>query len=205
MIKEISAQLAHNLGNRLEVDTEQVEIYAYGLEILIGVLLNVTVLFTLAGLLDLVYPTLLVLAACAVLRMPGGGAHMNAYHHCFIMGIILLLSLAALSTLDIPLPGQMVLLGLIAVVALYCIVFLVPAGTEKKNFTQPEVRRKQKLITASFFFIWLVSVLFSMNQGYNHSALALTLGAGAAVFAMTPPGYKAIASLDQALSRLERR
>lgn len=199
MVKGLSFRLAYSLGNRLHADADDVEVYAYGLEILFCSLIKLTLLFSLALVFHLVLPTLLVLVAWMGFRVPGGGAHMESYSHCLSIGLVILLTLAGLSTIDLSGLWQLALLVMATILALICIIRWVPAGTEKKQIRQAENRRKQKLETSWFLLLWLTSVVLLMVLGYSHSALALILGACGGLSFITPPGYVALEWLDQIL------
>lgn len=205
MVKGLSLRLAHNLGNNLQADRDDIEVYAYGLEILLCSLIKLALLLSLAMLFHIFLPTLLVLAAWIGFRVPGGGAHMESYTHCLSTGLVILLTLAALSALDLSLAGQLTLLVITTILAFVCILRWVPAGTAKKQIRQADNRRKQKRETAVFLLVWLISVSCLMALGYSHFSLALILGGGGALCVITPAGYRAMGWLDQTMYKLERR
>jgi len=205
LVKKLSLRLAHSLGKRLQADTDDVEVYAYGLEIMLCSLIKLVLLFSLAIILHLVWSTFLVLIAWSAFRVPGGGAHMESYRHCLSTGLIILLVLAALSTLDLSLSWQLTFLILTMILAITCIIRWVPAGTEKKQIIQTANRRKQKRETTVVLLLWFLSVACLITLGYSHTALPLILGAGGGLCLITPSGYRALGWLDQILFQVEGR
>lgn len=205
MVKELSLRLAHSLGNNLQADGDDIEVYAYGLEILLCSLIKLVLLLSLALVLHILFPTLLVLAAWVGFRVPGGGAHMESYTHCLSTGLVILLALAALSTYNLSFHWLLALLVMTTILALVCIIRWVPAGTEKKQIRQADKRRKQKLETSGFLTLWLVSVVCLIAFGCSHYALPMILGACGGLYAITPIGYRTLGWLDQNMTNIERR
>lgn len=204
LLKELSIKMAHNLGSKLQT-YDDIEVYAYGLEILLYSLINLIVLFSLAVVSNLLLPVLLVFIAWICFRIPGGGTHMTSYRHCLCTGVIAVLILARLSLINTPIYLQSVLLILTSFLALICIILWVPAGTSKKQILTKENRTKQKRETTITFLLWFISIISLMILGYGQSALALVLGAFGGLYAITPVGYRSLGWLDHNISIIERR
>lgn len=201
MIKALSLNIARGIASQLQNNEKQIEIYAYGMEILLGSLIKITLLIVLAFLLHILPHTLLVLVAFAGFRIPGGGVHLHTYARCLTVGLVLLLGLALTAT--ILSPGETIvfvtLIGaaLLAVVTIIC---WVPAGTDKKQFTNPEIIQDNKVKTAVFAVIWFLTSLLLMHNQHLDFAFALALGAVASLFFITPWGYFIMNRVDQLLS-----
>lgn len=205
MVKELAIRLALNLGEKLQVDDDEIEVYAYGLEILLCSIVKILFLFGLAIFFHLFLPTLLVLLGWIAFRVPGGGAHMETYSHCLSTGLFIMLGLALLSTVEIDLYGQLVLWFFTTILALVCIVRWVPAGTSKKQVLLATNRRKQKVATSKSLFVWFILVLYMVVLGFGHSAQALALGACGGLYGITPIGYRSLEWLDRSITKMERR
>lgn len=205
MVKALSVRLGHKLGQSLQANNDEIEVYSYAFELLLCGLIEILFLFFFALLFGIFTNTLLVFLAFAGFRIPGGGAHMQTYMHCVIKGLVLQLTFAYLSTFYMPIEVIIALFGLMILLALTTIIFWVPAGTEKKPIDKPADRRKQKMETFIFLSIWLTVTVFLLFWGYHQYALAFIFGAFIALFNITPAGYLAAARLDKILYILEGR
>lgn len=201
MIKALSLNIARGIACQLQNDETQVEIYAYGMEILLGTFIKMALLILISALLHILPYTLLVLASFAGFRLPGGGVHLHTYARCLVAGLVLILGLAlAAAVLS---PGETVVLitmvgaALLAVVTITC---WVPAGTDKKQFTDPVIIQGNKVKTEVFALIWFISCLLLMHHKHLDFAFALALGAVASLFFITPWGYFFMSRLDQLLA-----
>lgn len=206
MIKLLSCKIASNIGRQLQSSTEEVEVYAYGLQTFLNNVLELILLFLLAWGLGLLTPAFLVLTAFALIRVPGGGAHLKTFPRCLIAGLIVILGLAKLSQLM----AWNIQTGLFAVIVLTVaglgiVKAWVPAGTEKKRVTAPAEIKQQKRIT---FFTLLVNSLLAagcLNSGYAHEANAIILGMFCGLWVITPWGYMLFHTLDHGMDLIERR
>ncbi len=201
MIKALSLNIARGIASQLQNNEKHIEIYAYGLEILLGVLINLILLVVMAIPLHILPHTLLVLAAFAGFRLFGGGVHLHTYARCLTVGLIMILGLAL--TAAILSPGETIVFVILigaALLAVVTIICWVPAGTDKKQFTDPEIIQGNKVKTAVFAVIWFLSSLFLIKDQHLDFAFALALGAVASLFSITPWGYFIMNRLEQLLA-----
>jgi len=100
-------------------------------------------------------------------------------------------------------------MGLFAITfagAIICIIFWVPAGTDKKRNTDLKIRKKQKIKTLWVVAIWAIVVGCLGLLGQYPYIRAVIYGAVGALFLISPIGYGLLASLDNTLNKfLERR
>jgi len=203
MVKALSITLAQALGSQLQSDKAQVEIYAYGMEILLGALIKLILLIIISLIMNILPFTMLVLAAFACFRIPGGGVHLSTYGRCLSAGLLLILGLAKISE-SLFLSAEELLLAVIltGIIAIITIILWIPAGTEKKVFTDPEIIKGQKVKTAFFMMIWLTAISLLMFFNLYDFVLAVVLGALAGLFFITPPGYLIMKRLDNILAEI---
>lgn len=201
MLQTVSMKIALALGSQLHSNREQVEVYAYGLQILLGSALKIVLLVLISIFLNILPYTLLVLAAFVMLRIPGGGVHLNSYSRCLTVGLILILGLAKAAE-SWPISQSALLAAVVAVLvlALLIIILWVPAGSEKKRFTDPQIIKSQKIKTAASLLIWWSVSIILIFYGFTQYGLALTLGALLAILFISPPGYYIMHKLEKILS-----
>ncbi|MGI6469664.1 MAG: accessory gene regulator B family protein [Syntrophomonadaceae bacterium] len=206
MIKHLSWKIASHLGQNLQTSPAEVEVYAYGLESLFNNLLELLLLFLLAWATDLLLPCFLVLTAFALIRVPGGGAHLSTFPRCLTASLLVMLSMAKLSEMiSWPASAALALILVLTGMGLGIIKAWVPAGTEKKMVTAPEEIKQQKRITTGTLLVGSMAALGLVYSGYLEQANAMILGSLCGLFVITPWGYKLFHILDQGIDRLERR
>ena len=202
MIQKGAAYLAKFMGRQLQVTDNQVEVYSYGLEILLGSIVKFVLLVISALLLHILSLTMLVLLTFAGFRIVGGGVHLSTYNRCLVVGVALILALAKLSTLKVNDSLLIIAFVMVALFAIYTVIRCVPAGTEKKVISNKADRKKQKLETGLFSVIWMLVFMWFLRNGYSNYSLALILGASGSLFLITPGGYRMMAYLERSLDQL---
>lgn len=206
MIKTLSMRIASNLGFQLQSSTAEVEVYAYGLESFFNNFFAVVLLFFIAWGLHLFIPTLFVVAAFGLIRVPGGGAHLKTYPRCLISSLSAMLILAKLSTIVQPVETWTLLLGAAALFAGFGVVKAwVPAGTEKKMVTDPAQIKQQKYITSATLLTAILAASWCIYRGFSGQCLAVIMGSMWGLFIITPLGYQLFHILDQGLDFILRR
>lgn len=205
MIKGVSDRLARELGGQLQVSQDQVEVYSYGLQIIIGMIIKVFVIISLSFMFGILEEVLIFSLFFISLRRYGGGVHLSTYSRCLLMGTLMILSLSKIATINISVNNLVITIVLVLLLGCYCIIKWVPSGTEKKVIKDVRNRNKQKIKTAIVIVLWLVSVGLLINANLMGYAFASTLGVLSSFFLLTPMGYRVIKSLDVSLDKLERR
>lgn len=201
MLSTISNHIASYLGKNLESDQVKIEIYAYGLEILLGAAIKLLIILALAWTLNALNTTLILLVTYAALRWFGGGAHMSTYLKCLLLGTTLIVGMGSLSQFNL---GTHLLANL-SMLTLAFAVFVcfrwAPGDTEKKPISAREIRLRQKGKMAVMIAVWGFANLYMLRYSFNTYALAMNLGCISSVFFITPWGYKALALLDKLSKR----
>ncbi|MCF8023489.1 MAG: accessory gene regulator B family protein, partial [Clostridiales bacterium] len=186
MIKVFAQKIAVTMGAWLQVDRDRIEVFAYGLEIILGIIVQFLILIWLSLILNNFITTMVSLVAFASLRYFGGGVHLSTYYRCLIVGTSLLLALGKLSTIDISLEVLKVFSILAFLIGTFIIFRWVPAGTEKKQIKDKRTRRQQKIKTL-FVLIMLFAVTWILIiQKLNAGAFAVVLGLVGSLFLITP-------------------
>jgi len=200
MISSICRKTAEALGKELDANNDQVEVYAYALEILLGTTLKLVLIILLATIFDILITTLIFLFTLAIFRWLGGGVHLSTYLRCLLVGLSLVLGMGYVSSLEVDRLYIVCLFLLSLLVAIYVIVKWVPAGTDKKKVTEIEKRLKKKKESIFALIVWSIGVIACINSNLYSYALAAILGSVFSSFLMMPAGYQFIGSLDNLLA-----
>ena len=196
-MKRLSKELAVILGKTINADQDDVDIYAYSLEVLLGTVLEIALIILLAFLTNILTTTVICLAVFSSIRFFGGGVHCSTYLRCLVTANFLMLGLGKLATLPVS-QGLLSSLLLAALLfSLYAVIEWVPAGTEKKVITDIPIRLKQKKKVGLLLVFWLGIAVIVMKNQINPAALAIALGILSSVFLISPVGYKTVKALEK--------
>ncbi|MFZ7103429.1 MAG: accessory gene regulator ArgB-like protein [Peptococcaceae bacterium] len=205
MIKSISARLAGWLGKQLAAKEEELEVYAYGLEIMLGGIFKIGLLLLIAGQLNILGTTILCTVGFVGIRFFGGGVHLCTYTRCLAGSISVLLVLGKIAAYKLSLSILWLCILITAILGVYSIIKWVPAGTRKKTVTDSGLRIKQKIKTFVLLTVYLVITLVFVLYQLVSLAFSLVFGVLAGLFLLTPSGYFFMQSLDNLLDLLDQK
>lgn len=197
--RQAAAILADMPGNRWHVD-----ILAYGLEIIIGSLINLILIFILAFWLDTLWTTAFCLISYITFRRLCGGVHLETWTRCLCTGVFLMVGLGWLAGYTVSWAMLYSLSGLAFITGGYAVYKWVPAPG-RKTIRDTDTISKQKLKALQVLLFWAVADIILSFLGYRHLALALVYGILASSFLITPWGYWVMQTLDNILNLLLRR
>jgi len=204
MVKILSKKIAYKLGSELKSNSEEMDIFVYGLEIIFGGFFKFLAIVLSSYLLGSIKTTMICLISYIPFRHYGGGVHFNSYGKCFTIGLIMFILLGKLSMISIELYILIVLIILSHLFIFYGIIRWVPAGTHKKQITNPQIRTLQKIKTFIVSILWSVTIfLFMFSDLYNY-VFASVLGGFFSMFFISPSGYRTIHTLDGILNKFKK-
>lgn len=202
MLHTMAENYARKLGDKLNSDDKQIEIYTYGLETSLITSASLAVVLFLAHTLAILPTTLLALAVFAVFRCVGGGAHLSTYPRCFVLSTCLMLGQGFLpSIISIGLIPLLLLFISLIFITLYFTWKWVPADTEKRPVRDEKVRSAHKLYMSVCIIIWIISVSTLIKYGDYSLALAAITGALSSLFLISPWGYWLLRAIDKSLEK----
>ena len=204
MIKVFARRIAVTMGTQLQADRDRVEIFAYGLEIIIGTFVQLTLLLLSSIIMDTFITTMICLTAFASLRYFGGGVHLSTYYRCSAIGVSLLLGLGKLAAIDLSFKPLIVISLSALLLGTYTISRWAPAGTEKKQIKDELIRLRQRKKAFLVLTVWSVITTVLIKQELNADAFAAVLGVFGSLFLITPWGYRAVKALDNILNIIVR-
>ena len=186
MIKKLSKKLSVSLSKSLDGNSEDVEIWAYGLELLLNGTIKFGLIAGLSAILGTFKPTFLILITFAAFRS---------------FGVIKFLILGSISNVK----GNMFNYNLLFYVTLFLgiltIIKWVPGDTEIKPIKNKEDRKKQKVKTTIVLILWIIIVQILIRLNSFKYILPITLGALTSFIFITPLGYWFITSIDNILDK----
>jgi accessory gene regulator B len=197
MVKIISKTLAVELGNRLQSTKEDMDVYSYGLEIVLCSLIKIILILGSAYLLGILNITLFYLMSFILLRHFGGGVHLSTYKRCLAVGLISTIFCAKFVD-GLWLEPNIILWVTIILLILgaLCILKWVPAGTSKKMINDSVQRLKQKIKTSLVLTLILGIIGILYINKYYYYAFSMALGGFVSFFLMSPIGYKTIYAIE---------
>ena len=204
MVKVLAQRIAISMGARLQADRDRVEVFAYGLEIILGALVQLILIIWLSLIMNTFITTTLCLIAFASLRFFGGGAHASTYCGCSMVSVPLILALGKLATIDTSHALLMVFSTLTFLTGIFIIFRWAPAGTEKKQVKDEKTRQRQRKKAILILMLWFAATCLLVTQQFNTGALAVVLGTGGSLLLITPWGYRAIKALDNIQNMISR-
>lgn len=177
----------------------------FGIELLLGAILQVTVIVGIAALFKIFEQVAAVLLAAALYRVYSGGAHCTAYYRCTVTGIITFLLLGCIVD-RIPVQYFSICFWFTAFISAVIIFLRVPVGNPVKPVTDPQLRFKSKLFSSAS-----VALLLLCSWGTAHLLQEKTLALGILVglvwqnFTLTSWGHTYIQVWDNFLLKVEQR
>ncbi|WP_258359455.1 accessory gene regulator ArgB-like protein [Moorella sulfitireducens (nom. illeg.)] len=206
-IHDIAHNTAACLVSRLPdgIRKPEVEVVAFGLEVVMGAGLQLVIFAATAWYLDLVPEMMAALVTMATYRLLAGGVHCSAYYRCLILSLLTLVILAFLGRW---LPGALggYLPG--AIVPVFTAGLLIawrraPADVEAAPIINPARRALLKKACYLWLLFWFAIIEYGCYRGWPGSVLATSLLA--LVFqslALTPAGFTAVGWADSLLKRI---
>jgi accessory gene regulator B len=182
------------------------EVYAYGLEIILGgSIFKIGLLFLIASILNIFFTTLSCTMGFVGIRFFGGGGHFCTYTRCLAGSLAILLLLGKIAALNLNSNYIFILIFFNISLGIMAIIKWIPAGTHKKTVIDKKLRTKQKLKTLIMFITFMVIVLIFAQFQLYPIALSVLLGILASFILITPLGYFLLQSIDKLLDLLNQK
>ncbi|MDD2587043.1 MAG: accessory gene regulator B family protein [Syntrophomonadaceae bacterium] len=204
MITVLSRHLAVKLGSKLAVSENSIDIYSYGLEIVLGTALQFIGIAFLAYILKMFWTTIIFLFTFCFFRWLGGGVHLSTFIRCSVFSLILSLSMGRVALVECSMLDLVGMLILIVLIAVYACIAWVPAGTEKKMIKDEKLRIKQKKEMFLFLVLWIIVVSLCIRYSSSY-VLASILGLAWSCFMIMPCGYRFMGVIDNIFKTIKRR
>lgn len=148
-----------------EMTEEQAEVILYGLELMIGEIPKVFLLFIIGFLLGVGWYVLFAFIVIAPYREVSGGFHLHSHLGClittnlFYIGNVFISKYLVLDGFE-----KYVLIGLSFIFGILMISIYAPADTENVPIISKSERRKKKILSYIFLSIMLVAAIIIQDR-----------------------------------------
>ena len=173
MESKLATMICRNLLSEGAIEEEYIDVYIYGLELVLSFIFSIIVILLAGILLNALDIALIFLTVFIALRRFTGGYHAPTYLRCKLTTIGIYITITILCThLDVPLLAYIPLLML----GLYIIFRYGPIENIYKPLT-PDTKKRNKYIAVCMFLILSLSgsVIHLLNQKLSN-AIYYTLG-----------------------------
>lgn len=204
MIKKVSIAIGNQLGMQLAYEKDQKEILAYGMQIVLETIIKLTIIAVLSIVLHIAFQTFLVLFVYSLFRTLGGGVHLSTYPRCLTIGTVIIVGCGAISTQQLDAFWFNIIFSFTVLCLIVCIIYWIPADTEKKRVVDIAVRNKQKIKVGVLTILWIISVIILGDKELHLYKQAVVYGALEASLLIIPAGYKLMTALDHGLDKLKK-
>ena len=155
-------------SNQKDLNQEDKEKLAYGLEGLYMSITKLVIIFLIAFLLGFIKEFIITLIFFNIIRFPGFGFHASKSVVCLIASTLLILGLPYLFTnIEVSLTIKIIL----CIVSVITFIICAPADTWKRPLTNKRKRIIRKVVACSLAVIY--SVLIIVFNGYEISNLLM--------------------------------
>ena len=155
-------------SNQKDLNQEDKEKLAYGLEGLYMSITKLVIIFLIAFLLGFIKEFIITLIFFNIIRFPGFGFHASKSVVCLIASTLLVLGLPYLFTnIEVSLTIKIIL----CIVSVITFIICAPADTWKRPLTNKRKRIIRKVVACSLAVIY--SVLIIVFNGYEISNLLM--------------------------------
>ena len=200
-MKQFAQSLAHMLAKSSQENINEDKI-RYGIEVILGGLLQTVLLLVLAVWLNLLYETAGIILASALYRRYSGGAHCTAYYRCTLTSLFTLLPLAYLTKIVFPYIS-FIIISCGCLVVLIVAWLKVPVDNPTNPITDPLRRqslRQKSLIMAVFLSLLSILLLFSSPLW----SAAIIMGLLWQSITLTAPGHIYMSAWDNLFLYIEK-
>lgn len=192
-VSQWSYGCAKHLAGAMNENHQKRSVYYYGFFIVIGALVKGAITLSVALLLGVLIPTLLITFAFGSLRMLAGGYHMDTYGKCLFVSLGLFIASAVISQYTYLYWSTLSVIAFITVtfiIGLYVLIRYAPKDTPNKRITEPQVIRKFKRLSIVYLCAWFFATGVLSFYKLNMFAIALSFGVLLELFAISPIGHK---------------
>lgn len=166
MIDKICESLTNKIRKQMpEIDDEKAEVINYGIELIVGEIPKIFLLFSLGILLGLWWQTLLAFILLLPYKTSSGGFHLKTHIGCFICTNVIYCGNAYISTIwNFPneFSKYIVVLG-IYILGIIMVSIYAPADTENLPILTKKERKIKKILSYVFLSLNMFIALFVPN------------------------------------------
>lgn len=157
IINFVAESLVNRLVNNQIINSEDRDIYQYGLEVFISLLTKIVLLAIIAYVFNVMIEMVIFASTFFILRINAGGYHAKTFLGCFIATVIFtFVTIKILQIISIPLYFTLILL----IFANMLIFLYAPVDTPNKPLTPKEqlIYRRRSLIIGALYTLGVIII-----------------------------------------------
>lgn len=179
MYKKLVDFLSRMITENMELESKEKALFSFGLELVIGVVLEAIILLFLAYLFNIFWPVFIALLSFLVIRPYAGGIHLPTYFSCLIVTLLVFLLIGFIAA-NIQ-PGLLTTIIVIFFVAITGFIFIykyAPADTKTIPISDPALRQELKRKAYIVLIAWTILAITAalLFTGYLNLVIAASLG-----------------------------
>lgn len=173
MVEKFCSYIVNKMKNTMEdIDDERAEVIQYGLELIVGEIPKVILLFTIAFILKIGWLTIFAYIAILPYRACSGGFHLKTHIGCIINTSLFYYGVVLVSKYIILQPiYKYILISLVLIFGVIMITLYAPADTENLPIISVKERKRKKFLSYLFFILMLILSLFIKNNSISNILL----------------------------------
>lgn len=157
MISKISSLLSRRIGVKLNSSDDEIEVFAYSIEVLSSLLINIVLLLIVAVILNKEIELFVFLVFFSGLRTFAGGYHAKTHAECILLSLTLFLIIALCSTYITDIGGIIVAVGIFLSTIL--VFWLAPSESENKPLSKNKRIKFKKISRLLIILLNLVVIV----------------------------------------------
>ena len=190
MIDKFCSYLVRKIRKQMpEIDDEKAEVILYGIQLIVGEIPKIFLMFALGIILGLWWQTLLAFFLLLPYKVTSGGFHLKTHLGCFVGTNLIYCGNAYISTIW-NFPNE--ILKYITILAIWILGIIMvsiyaPADTENLPILTKKERKTKKILSYIFLSINMLVALFIPNTVISN---IIILGTAIQTFCITKIAYR---------------
>lgn len=209
-LRNVASSVSYYVANELNIDEKGAQTIRYGLEIIIGIILQGIILTIVSYSLGTIPYVFMALVTFSSLRLISGGVHFTTFARCTVFSTSIAMGLGYFAiVLGYSLTKTILILAIILAssVGLYFVKKWAPADTSCKPILREDKRQKFRRASKFYILAWAMalialSLIMQPTPVITSLALASIGGFALQVVSLCPACYNFIAYTDSLLDRL---
>lgn len=164
MFSRISNNIAEQLIENGTIDSENREIYSYGVEQALVMLMNIITTLVIGFCFGMIWQSIIFMIIYLPLRSFAGGYHASTVLRCYMFGIILTITYLCINKY---IPDTDFVISIITVIASVILFMLAPVETNNKPLDHTELsmyKKRTRIILLSDICIITILLAFDLNS-----------------------------------------
>lgn len=172
---------------------DQIQVYSYGFQAIIGALVKGFLLVTISYLLGILTPAITLTLTFVGLRVIAGGYHMTTYSRCMVVSLVMFLVSALIAQYTYQYWTVIELLTLLTfsvLAGIYIAIRYIPRVVPTKPITKSEQIIKFKRWSLIYLWIWFTVMIILITTHMTVLVLASSFGLLLELWSISELGYQ---------------